>query len=139
MPRLKGPEAASAPKEQYDTEMAFYMGLENKFYQDMSGYLKNELHVRAPITGTADHSHSSSPYAMLASLSKLDVVDGHVYWQHPGSPPPVNTPMANDPLHSTVVQLSRTAFAGKPYTVSETNHPFPNDWAAEGISIIAAY
>jgi hypothetical protein len=47
--------------------------------------------------------------------------------------------MVNDPLHSTVVQLSRTAFAGKPYTVSETNHPFPNEWAAEGIPIIAAY
>jgi len=47
--------------------------------------------------------------------------------------------MVNDPLHSTVVQLSRTAFLGKPYTVSETNHPFPNDWAAEGIPIIAAY
>jgi hypothetical protein len=37
------------------------------------------------------------------------------------------------------VQLSRTAFAGKPYTVSEFNHPFPNDWAAEGIPILAAY
>jgi len=47
--------------------------------------------------------------------------------------------MVGDPLHSTVVQLSRTAFAGKPYTVSETNHPFPNEWASEGIPIIAAY
>jgi hypothetical protein len=47
--------------------------------------------------------------------------------------------MVNDPLHSTVVKLSRTAFAGKPYTVSETNHPFPNDWAAEGIPTLAAY
>ena len=76
---------------------------------------------------------------MLASLSKLDILDGHIYWEHPSSPPPVNTPMVNDPLHSTVVQLSRTAFAGKPYTVSETNHPFPNEWASEGIPIIAAY
>jgi hypothetical protein len=47
--------------------------------------------------------------------------------------------MVNDPLHSTVVQLSRTAVAGKPYTVSEFNHPFPNDWLAEGIPIVAAY
>jgi hypothetical protein len=76
---------------------------------------------------------------MMTSLVKLDVVDGHVYWQHPGSPPPVNTPMVNDPLHSSVVQLSRTAYAGKPYTVSEINHPFPNEWLAEGIPIIAAY
>ncbi len=139
VPRLKGPEAAAAPKERYNTEMAFYMDTENQFYQDMGGYLKKTLGVKVPITGTADHSHTSSPYSMLASLAKLDILDGHVYWEHPGSPPPVNTPMVNDPLHSTVVQLSRTAFAGKPYTVSETNHPFPNDWASEGIPILAAY
>jgi hypothetical protein len=139
VPRLKGNEVANAPKLRYETELSFFVNLENKFYQDMSRYLKNDLGVKAPITGTADHSHTSSPYTMLASLAKLDIMDGHVYWQHPGSPPPVNTPMVNDPLHSTVVQLSRTAFEGKPYTVSETNHPFPNDWASEGIPIIAAY
>lgn len=139
IPRLKGPEVAAASKERYETELSFYMDAESRFYLDMSGYLKNTLGVKVPITGTADHSHTSSSYTMLASLAKLDTLDGHIYWQHPGSPPPVNTPMVNDPLHSTVVQLSRTAFAGKPYTVSETNHPFPNDWASEGIPTIAAY
>ena len=60
---------------------------------------------------------------MLTSLSKLDILDGHIYWnQYVGVG---DVPMVNDPLHSTVVQLSRTAFAGKPFTVSETNHPFP--------------
>jgi len=28
---------------------------------------------------------------------------------------------------------------GKPYTVSETNHPFPSEYACEGIGILAAY
>jgi hypothetical protein len=139
VPRLRSAETSAAPKLRYETEMHFFRELENGYYQDMSRYLKSELGVKAPITGTADHGHSSSPYPMLDSLAKLDIVDGHVYWQHPGSPPPVNTPMVNDPQHSTVVQLSRTAVAGKPYTVSETNHPFPNDWAAEGIPILAAY
>lgn len=139
IPRLKGSEVANADKLRYHYESDFFRQLESTFYLDMRGYLANDLHVKAPITGTADHSHTSSPYLMLDSLAKLDIVDGHVYWQHPGSPPPNNTPMVNDPLHSTVVQLSRTAIAGKPYTVSETNHPFPNDWAAEGIPIIAAY
>jgi hypothetical protein len=131
-PRLKGNEAATAPKERYNAEMAFFMDAENRFYQDMSGYLRKTLGVRQPIIGTADHSHTSAPYSMLASLSKLDILDGHIYWNG-------NQPMVNDPLHSTVVQLSRTAFAGKPYTVSETNHPFPNEWASEGIPTIAAY
>ncbi len=138
LPRLQGGEVASAPRERVVTEMAFYMEMESNFYQDMAAFLRNDLGVKAPITGTADHSHSSSSYPMLTSLSKLDIVDGHVYWQHPGSKV-MNTPMVDDPLNSTVVQLSRTAFAGKPYTVSETNHPFPNDYAAEGIPIIAAY
>jgi hypothetical protein len=42
-------------------------------------------------------------------------------------------------LFSTVVQLSRSAFSGKPFTVSEVNHPFPNEFACEGIPILAAY
>ncbi len=139
LPRLKGNEAAAAPKERFRAEMSFIMDKESEFYLDMARYLKTTLGVKAPITGTADHSHSGPSYPMLTSLAKLDILDGHVYWQHPGSPPPVNTPMVNDPLNSTVVQLSRTAFAGKPYTVSEFNHPFPNDWASEGIPILSAY
>ncbi len=139
IPRLKGPEVGAAPKERFSAEMKFVAHVETSFYLDMARYLKDSLGVRVPITGTADHSHSGSSYSMLESLAKLDVVDGHVYWQHPGSPPPVNTPMVNDPLHSTIVKLSRTAVAGKPYTVSEVNHPFPNDWASEGIPILAAY
>jgi len=47
--------------------------------------------------------------------------------------------MVDDPSNSTVVQLSRTPIAGKPYTVSEINHPFPNEYACEGFGILAAY
>jgi hypothetical protein len=130
---------ATSPRERFLAESRFVDDLESAFYVGMATWLRDSVGVRVPITGTADHGHSSSSYPMLVSLAKLDVVDGHVYWQHPGSPPPVNTPMVNDPLHSTVVQLSRTAASGKPYTVSEFNHPFPNDWAAEGIPILAAY
>ncbi|PYP79837.1 MAG: hypothetical protein DMD35_06900 [Gemmatimonadetes bacterium] len=139
VPRLKSAEVGAAPKERFLAESRFIVDVETRFYTGMRAFLRDSLGVRVPITGTADHGHSSSSYPMLMSLSKLDVVDGHVYWQHPGSPPPVNTPMVNDPLHSTVVQLSRTAMAGTPYTVSEFNHPFPNEWAAEGIPIAAAY
>jgi hypothetical protein len=139
IPRLQGSEVAAAPKERFTAEMNFIADAETKFYVDMARYLKDTLGVKVPITGTADHSHTGSSYPMLTALTKLDILDGHVYWQHPGSPPPVNTPMVNDPLQSTVVQLSRTAVAGKPYTVSEFNHPFPNDWGSEGIPILAAY
>ena len=139
IPLLATPQVESAPEERFRAEMAFYMDVEKRFYAEMSEFLKGTLGVHSPIIGTADHNHASSSYPMLMSLSQLDVLDGHVYWEHPGSPGPWDTPMVNDPLHSTVVQLSRTAFAGKPYTVSETNHPFPNEYASEGLPIVSAY
>jgi hypothetical protein len=47
--------------------------------------------------------------------------------------------MVNDPLHSTMVKLTRSAFAGKPFTVSEVNHPNPNEYGCEMIPLLAAY
>ncbi|HUA59997.1 MAG TPA: hypothetical protein VML19_14650 [Verrucomicrobiae bacterium] len=136
IPRLPGNARATAPKDRYQTEVRFFMDLENKFYQDFRSYLR-DLGIRQPIIGTADHGHSGPPWTMLTSLSKLDILDGHIYWnQYVGVG---DVPMVNDPQHSTIVQLSRTAFAGKPYTVSETNHPFPNEYASEGFPILAAY
>jgi hypothetical protein len=136
VPRLRGNEKATAPKDRYETEVRFFMDLENKFYQDMKAYLR-DLGLKQPLIGTADHGHSGPPWVMLSSLSKLDILDGHIYWnQYVGVG---DVPMVNDPLRSTVVQLSRTAVAGKPFTVSETNHPFPNEYASEGIPILAAY
>ena len=126
------------------------MELERRYFEDMRRYLRDELGVQSLLLGTADHNHGKSGYPLLTSTSLLDVVDGHVYWQHPryltdpasgrraGFEIP-NTPMVNDPQHSTVVQLSRSAMAGKPYTVSEVNHPFPNAYACEGIPMLAAY
>ena len=139
MPRLMGREIAAAPPKRFYAELEFFMEMERRYFLDMRSYLKETLKVKAPLVGTADHSHGGSSYPLLASTSMLDIVDGHTYWQHPGPRGIPNTPMVNAPLQSTVVELSRTAFAGKPYTVSEVNHPFPNDYASEGIPILAAY
>jgi hypothetical protein len=87
---------------------------------------------------TADHSHSSSGYPLLLAIEGMDIIDGHTYWQHPEYYVK-KLPMVKDPFNSTVVELSRSAISGKPYTVSEVNNPFPNDYAGEGIPILAAY
>jgi hypothetical protein len=90
------------------------------------------------VIATADHSHSNSGYPVLLAEESMDVIDGHDYWQHPESYV-TKSPMVNDPFNSMVVELSRSAILGKPYTVSEVNEPFPNDYASEGIPILAAY
>ena len=149
-PRLNKNEIATAPVERFRRELRFYMEIEDRYFQSMRDYLKKDLGVKSLLLATSDHNHSLSGYPLLHSTSRLDVVDGHVYWQHPhyledpatgrhiGFDIP-NTAMVDDPLHSTAVDLSRSAFAGKPYIVSEVNHPFPAEHAAEGIPIVAAY
>ncbi len=150
VPRLRPAEFAAAAPERFQREAEFYMELERNYFRDMGAFLKKELGVKALLAGTSDHNHGASGYPLLSSTAQLDVVDGHVYWQHPNikrDPATgrstgfdiTNTPMVNDPLHSTVVELSRSAVAGKPYIVSEVNHPFPAEHAAEGIPILAAY
>jgi hypothetical protein len=150
LPRLRPQEFAKASPERFRGEAAFYMDLERQYFHDMAQYLREELGVKSLLLATSDHNHGKSGYPLLTSTAQLDIVDGHVYWQHPhylidpasgrtkGFDIP-NSPMVNDPQHASVVQLSRTAMAGKPYTVSEVNHPFPSEYACEGIPILAAY
>ncbi|GAB6185973.1 hypothetical protein [Thermopirellula anaerolimosa] len=150
IPRLNPDQFSSASAERFHTEARFYMELERDYFMAMRQFLREDLGVQSLIVGNSDHGHGHSGYPIVAATSLLDVVDGHVYWQHPsyirdpdtgrtiGFKIP-NTPMVVDPLHSTVAQLARTPVAGKPYTVSEVNHPFPHQFACEGIPILAAY
>ena len=149
IPRLESSEFDDASELRFQTEASFIIEMERKFYSGMHHFLKSSLGLKAHVAGNSDHNHYKSGYALLSSLSKLDVIDGHVYWQHPNykydrktgktTMSFNHTPMVNEPEISTVVQLSRSAVAGKPYTVSETNHPFPSEFACEGIPILAAY
>jgi len=138
IPLLDGPEVGGAPRDRFEVESRFYLWLESSYFGYMRDYLRHDLGVRCVILATADHSHHNTGYPMLLATSSFDATDGHDYWQHPWERK-VKTPMVDDPLNSTVVELSRTAEAGKPYTVSEVNEAFPNDYGAEQIPLLAAY
>lgn len=131
-------QAASAPPERFYAEAEFYNDTQRNYFTDMQNYLKHTLGLHALVIATADHSHSGSGYPILMATVGSDVVDGHTYWEHPEMYVR-KSPMVDDPFNSTVVELSRSAIAGKPYTVSEVNNPFPNDYDGEGIPILAAY
>ncbi len=129
---------AQAPPERFYAEAEFYGDLQRSYFEGMEKYVKNVLGSKSLVMATADHSHSSSGYPILLATSTMDIIDGHTYWEHPEYYVH-KSPMVNDPFNSTVAELSRSAIAGKPYTVSEVNEPFPNDYAGEGIPILAAY
>lgn len=131
-------QAATAAPERFLAEAEFYNDTQRDYFAGMGDYLKHTLGSKSLVIATADHSHSNSGYPILMATLKSDVIDGHTYWEHPGDYSR-KSPMVDDPFNSTVVELSRSAIAGKPYTVSEVNEPFPNDYANEGIPILAAY
>ena len=139
VPRLRRGDFGPAPKEQFHAEAEFLTDIEKGFFTGMGDYLKKELGVQSLVIGNADHTYWIPNQPMLRANSLLDFVDGHVYWQHPAIWGKRNTPMVDEPLRSTIVKLARTPFVGRPFTVSEVNHPNPNEYTAEMIPLLAAY
>ena len=131
-------QEARTPSQRLYTEADFYTDLQQHYFEDMGKYVKQSLGSKSLVIATADHNHRASGYPLLLAEESMDVIDGHTYWQHPEYYV-TKSPMVNDPSNSTVVELARSAIAEKPYTVSEVNNPFPNDYAGEGIPILAAY
>ena len=107
----------------------------------MHRFLKDELGVKSLVAGT---QMGWSPAHVQAAL---DYVDGHSYWQHPvfpGRPWDSRNWYVDDlalvnQAGGTLSDLASTRVAGKPYTVSEYNHPQPLTHAAEGFPMIAAF
>lgn len=139
VPLLQRQEFDEAPKERFYAEATFYTQLESNFLEEMRSYIKKTLQVKSLIIGTNDHTYFIPGMPLIRTTSHFDIVDAHVYWQHPAISGRRNTPMVNDPLHSIEVKLTRSAMVGKPFTVSEVNEPFPSDYGAEMIPLLAAY
>ena len=113
----------------------FIYDVENKYWTGMYNYLKNDLGVKSVISGT--QLRYSSPFIQ----AKLDYVDIHNYWRHPG---PINHNWEIDNISmvnslSNMYEMAGQRVEGKPYTISEYNHPFPNQYGAEGQPMLRAY
>ena len=124
---------------------AFYMQIQNGYFQEMHEYLKNNLQVKVPVVGTNWNSGTGD----LASQSGLDYVDNHSYWDHPSFPNEPwsstdwyihNQPMVSNTDNGTIPWLmGGVPFKDKPVTISEYNHAFPNRYQTEGVLFLTAY
>jgi hypothetical protein len=139
VPRLHRGDFSTAGRDRFYAEAEFYGDIEKQFFLGMRSFLKDELGVQSPVIATADHTYWIPNQPLLRSTSLLDWVDGHVYWQHPAIWGRRNTPMVDQPLHSTIVKLSRSPFLDRPFTVSEVNQPNPSEYVAEMIPLLAGY
>ncbi|HWI59689.1 MAG TPA: carbohydrate binding domain-containing protein, partial [Bacillota bacterium] len=121
----------------------FLRELEYSYYDTMVAHLRTNLGYTGLIFGTI---MANSPATVQ---SRLDVIDGHAYWQHPvfpGTPwDSVNWYVPNISMvntfggDNTLTGLARQRVKGKPFTVTEYQHPSPNYYGGEGPLLLAAY
>lgn len=133
----------SATEQRQIDSVAFLVQTEKDFYDSLYQCIKDELGCKALVTGTIVFGPTS-----LYSLSGMDYLDAHAYWQHPQFPgrpwDPANwlveqQAMVDHPEQATLFELAAARLAGKPFTVSEYNHPAPNDYQAECVPLIASF
>ncbi len=138
----------AALKVPHDDWIAFLADTERGYAEEMRAYLKNDLHIRANVLC------SQISWGGLTGLNReasMDFADNHAYWQHPSFPHKAwdandwaipNTPMVADLADGkggTLQSLAEYRVAGKPYSVSEYNHPAPNDYRAETLPELATF
>ncbi|MDP2305501.1 MAG: hypothetical protein Q8P18_05695 [Pseudomonadota bacterium] len=106
----------------------FYGELEAAHHADMARFLRDELGFRAPIVCNTSFG---VPLAD-AQLAACDVVDLHVYWD-PIAEQNVyfDHAMIERPLHGRVLEKLSWCQEGKPCTMSELNHSWPNRYGHE--------
>jgi hypothetical protein len=123
--------------------MRFLAETEKTYFDDMRRFIKNELGCKALVTGTIVFG----PLGLYAQ-SDMDFIDAHAYWQHPRFPGRpwdrgnwlVNQkPMTDYPAEATLFRLAAERLDGKPFTVSEYNHPAPLDSQAACVPMIASF
>jgi len=125
----------------------FLAEVEADYFATMARTVKDEVKAPQPVTGTQLN------YGFWYPQGKLDYCDIHSYWCHPAAPgggswtnPRMrelwfvrNVALVTQPIErSTLAQLAVKRPVNRPYTVSEYDHPFPNQYAAEGNPMLFA-
>jgi len=123
--------------------LIFLAETEKAYFDEMRRYIKHDLGCGALVTGTIIFG----PLGLYAQ-SDMDFIDAHAYWQHPRFPgrpwDPGNwiveqKPMTDYPEEATLFRIAAERLAGKPFTVSEYNHPAPMDAQAECVPMMASF
>ena len=123
--------------------MQFLAETEKAYFDGMRNFIKKDLGCKALVTGTIVFG----PLGLYAQ-SDMDFIDVHAYWQHPRFPGrPWDSgnwiveqkPMTDYPAEATLFRLAAARLSGKPFTLSEYNHPAPLDSQAECVPMAASF
>ncbi len=106
----------------------FYGELEAAHHADMARFVREELGFRAPIVCNTSFGVPSAD----AQLAACDIVDLHFYWD-PIAESNVffDHALVERPMHGRPLERLAWCQDGKPCTMSELNHTWPNRYGQE--------
>ncbi len=129
--------------------MDFLAALDLQYATEMRSFLIHDLGVKAPIVD------SQVDYGGVTGLYRekdMDFVDTHQYWQHPTfgkknwdrqnwtiENSSATAALSEGSRKSSLYLLAGRRVVGKPFTISEFDHPAPNDYVVEMMPMIAAF
>lgn len=121
--------------------LRFLWDMERDYWRTMERFVKNDLRYPGVVIGTIVGCSTPNLQA------EFDAVDGHAYWQHPHFPNRPwdprdwtiqNRSMVNE-AGGVLAGLSMQRVEGKPFTVTEYNHPAPSTFSSECPLLLAAH
>lgn len=110
--------------------MEFLTALEQEFYTEMSQYLKEEIGIKCPCTGTALGGSAANNANLYANAKYTDYVSRNNYYG-----------TASSTLYNAthVEGISSARIYGKPYIITEWCCYEPNPFVAESTLLMSTY
>lgn len=120
----------------------FLYEIENEYWEEMRSFIKEELNAKPLLMGTICGCSTQG------LMNKFDIIDSHAYWHHPifhGSSwdnanySVQNENMATSKTGGVLSSLAIQRIYGKPFSVTEYDFPYPNQFSSQMMPMIASY
>lgn len=140
---------AMLSSNQQENIVSFYTDIEKMYFEEMMIFLKDICLVKIPITGIGGCFSKEE----VKAQKTCDFIDTHDYWDHPYFPPGEggyhNFSIKNTSLFlKKYFENSRNILSDKkrnlyddslkPFTITEWNHCYPNQYAYETPMLLAS-
>ncbi len=140
---LPGP-ADNATAARLNDYISFLISVDRKYVNAIRDTIRAASDPLTPITGT---QVGYGGLSIFDSQNELDYQDNHFYIDHPDFPGiawdpwdwRIHDQAAADDTWSAFLEMAWAREAGRPYTVSEYNQPWPNTHGAEIDPSLAAF
>jgi hypothetical protein len=135
-------EYDSLPNGFRNLVLNFLYSVEENYWSDMLSYIREDLGSKSLIMGTA------VTCSTVSLMNMFDIIDSHAYWNHPVFPNESwnnsdyyvnNADLTKDATGGTLTNLALQRVYGKPFSVSEYDHPYPNQFSSQMYPMLASY